>query len=194
MIDIGFDVDGVLADFTTPYRDLLVEVTGKDLFPADYPIANPPVWHFEKALGYTNKDLDRVWAAIRASGNFWGQARPLPGMSALKRVYDGGLRRENFYFITARPGASAKRQTEVWLQNQGILLPTVLMSAAKGQCADALGLDYYIDDKLENYWDVETVAGGITASSLLDYAHNRTPEMREHRVASVQEFLDLIDR
>lgn len=197
MKNIGFDVDGVLSDFVPPYRKLIVDVTGHDLFPADFDSANPATWHFEKALGYTNRELDKVWAAIRASNVFWSQAKALPGMDALRAAYlDGGLRKENLYFITARPGITAKAQTEIWLQNQGIRLPTVLMAADKGTAARLLDLDAYIDDKLENYWDVRQartendVERGVNV--LLDYAHNQSDTMTERRVKSVAEFLDLL--
>lgn len=145
---IGFDVDGVLADFIAHYRPFLIKHTGKDLFPAP----GWQTWDWDFECGYARADRDSAFAAIAASPRFWKNLPPLgENVRTLALVGPDIQKRHDLYFITNRGGATAKTQTEEWLQAYiGIALPTVLISGAKGLCASALRLDAYVDDNLPN--------------------------------------------
>ena len=151
---IGFDVDGVLADFNRRFIELIIKVTGEDRFPArPFDI---PTWHYPQHYGYSAEVMDfehgPVWGTVRASGSFWAE---LPMYPWTRDVLDELARRrhndgDDIYFITDRPGRRAKRQTEDWLHDLGYEEATVLISGAKDLCAQALKLDAYIDDRFEN--------------------------------------------
>jgi len=60
-------------------------------------------------------------------------------------------------FLTKRPasaGATAQVQTQRWLEARGFPLPSVyVVQRSRGRIADALGLDFVVDDA-ENCLDV----------------------------------------
>ena len=61
-------------------------------------------------------------------------------------------------FLTKRPesaGATVQIQTQRWLQAQGFPLTSVfVVHGSRGRVADALNLDFVIDDRPENCLDV----------------------------------------
>lgn len=153
---IGFDVDGVLADFNAGLIERAIQVTGEDKFPPR-PFAIP-TWNYPQHYGYSAEQVSAVWEAIKGSETFWAS---LPSYDWTMAVLDKlvTLRHDghDVYFITARPGCYAKLQTEDWLERYGFEGPTVLITAAKGSAAITLDLDTYIDDKPENIQDVAEV-------------------------------------
>lgn len=151
---IGFDVDGVLADFYVGYEKLIVKMTGENRFPPLDPIMGPAVWDWPQYHGYTEEQVADAWKVIGSRTGFWSSAPPLPGMADLQAQIHDLYMDHDIYFITARGGPAAKTETELWLQVGGVSVPTVLISSAKGPIAKALKLDYYIDDKFENVEDV----------------------------------------
>lgn len=153
---IGVDVDGVLADFNTPFIEYVVAVIGVDRFPAR-PF-EPTTWDYPEQYGYSSDDVSRVWETIKGDTKFW---RTLPKYETTLRDIEAlrfqrDVCDDDVYFITARPGRLAKWQTERWLACHGFDSPTVLISGDKALCASALALDVYIDDKPENVVSVLT--------------------------------------
>src|SRR3990167_8320586 len=132
---IGLDCDGVLADFNRDYIELIVARTGKDLFPArPFTITT---WEYPELYGYSRTEIKKVWHDIITDDSFW--ARLLPYSDARQFLDDlWDLDHDNVYFITQRPGQTAKVQTEFWLKTLlGWDLPTVLVSGEKGSvCKD----------------------------------------------------------
>lgn len=166
---IGIDIDGVLADFQPAYRAALIKATGKDLYPdADYN-ACYPCWQHPQHWGYTNADNKAAWAIIADNEFFWEHLEGYPNTEeALFNIHQNiAMRYWEVYFITDRPGKWPKIQTERWLRGKNTLnmtnrdefRPTVLVTGEKGQMANALKLDSYIDDKWENCLDVWNASG-----------------------------------
>lgn len=165
---LGVDVDGVLANFNDGFIKLCVEVTGRDLFPTrPFDI---PCWNYPEFYGYTHEELTTVWETIEKSPTFW---KSLPAyedtINAVRYIREMYAIGSDIYFVTSRPGKSAKVQTEEWLRTW-CLPPTVLISSAKGLCSRALGFDAYIDDRWENALDVSTTGA---RSVLMDRPWNR---------------------
>lgn len=204
---IGFDVDGLLADFTRSFMPLLVKVTGKNLFEPD-DINNPPCWNWDIHRGYTKDEQRAAWAVIKESPSFWTTLRPTSQLRTLQVMILDLLRNHEVYFITNRMGTDPKWQTELWLrQHLQIDLPTVLISGAKGLCAKALKLDCYIDDNADNcndvinqtceHWGVVPVGAPATRTYLLDASYNRPggPEnvVNDPRVIRVKTLGEMFD-
>ena len=174
---IGFDMDGVLADFGTAFRDY-----GTRLFGAGAPQPNALIGHrrlpgdqpeteearqstaeqaardrIENARALRRRE-DKIWQAIESTPNFWMTLKPIdPG--AVSRIHGMMLRhRWEVFFITQRPyteGETVQRQTQRWLVEQGFDLPTVLvLSGSRGAAAKAIRLDYHVDDNSQNCFDV----------------------------------------
>lgn len=194
---IGIDVDGVLADFNSEFIKRCVAVTGKDLFPArPFDI---PTWHYPQHFGYSEAEMafpnGPVWAHVIDDPTFWYQLFPYDGVPEFLSQLDSS--QHDIYFITNRPGVTAKMQTENWLefhnfglQTDAFSYPTVLISTEKGLCAKALGLDLYIDDKTENCMDVNHVSPK-TRTIMLARPWNK-PLQGIARIESLKYFFALI--
>lgn len=148
---IAIDVDGVLADFVTPFAALLEAQTGKII-----PLP-PTTWDFHYAAGITKAESRRAWEHITSTSFFFGlEEEPFAAetLHLLDNLNENG---HQVYFITTRPGSQAKLWTEEWLNSRGVFVPTVLIAKdepAKGLLAKGLALDVFIDDKPENCAEV----------------------------------------
>lgn len=187
MVRIGVDCDGVLADFNRAYMDLCVTTTGRNLFPPNYA---PHTWSYPEAAGYTADEISRVWAGIKLDPEFWLSLYPMAGAhAAMDELVMRSRWGNDVYFVTARPGISAKDQTERWLRSAcgGAMTPTVLISSDKAMCAIALNLDHYIDDRWENALDV---AQTHTRSYLLTQPWNTEFNAEEGGITRVDTLAD----
>ena len=157
---IGFDMDGVLADFATAYRAIETRVYG----PAEPARADDPEDVADAQGDETpvpsKRRRDAVWTAIRQTPDFWETLAPLDP-DAVRRIHEMTLRhRWETFFITQRPateGTTVQRQTQRWLAAQGFDLPSVLViDGSRGPAAGALRLDYHVDDSPANCVDVKS--------------------------------------
>jgi hypothetical protein len=163
-------MDGVLADFSSAYRDVEVRLFGPSR--PDRPDdpereeeaaekaaePNRPAPNEPETLRERRRRHDLIWADIRSTCDFWGTLRPLDS-GAVARIHTMMLtHRWEVFFITQRPatdGATVQRQTQRWLVEQGFDLPSVLVIAgSRGAAAGAMRLDYLIDDSTQNCLDV----------------------------------------
>lgn len=144
---IGVDVDGILADFCPAYASLCSDVSGKVVSPL------ATKWQWVRDYGVTAAQEGAVWDHIRATPTFWHALSPLPEASGACAYLEGLSADHNVYFMTHRP-ENAKFWTELWLSDLGVQNPTVLCSDQKGKLAQALSIDLFIDDKVENVLEV----------------------------------------
>ena len=165
---IGFDVDGVLADFAAAYRETEVRLFGpvaptRAGDPENETADAPAAAEEKKQTQDLRRRHDTVWQAIRATPDFWTTLRPTePG--AVARIHEMMLRHPwEVFFITQRPataGDTVQRQTQRWLVQQGFDLPSVLViPGSRGAAAGALRLDYHVDDSPTNCVDVKSESG-----------------------------------
>lgn len=172
---IAFDMDGTLADFDAAFRDVEVRLFGDDAPPppdqpetraseqerAEIPqrrASDQPADDETGGVAPSRRKLDRVWAAIEATPNFWSTLHPIDP-HAVRRIRDMTVRHGwEVFFITQRPrtaGEAVQRQTQAWLVEQGFDWPSVLvMPGSRGKAAAALHLDYLVDDSPKNCVDV----------------------------------------
>ena len=150
---LAIDLDGVLAVFERNFVQVLREVGCQVEFPLDSPDF-PDVWDWPQKWGATPAEVEAAWDIVKQSPRFWYLAQPRPtthaDLSALRLAETHG---HDLYFVTNRPGTSAKRQTEDWLIARGWgSCPTVLITGigAKHLVTRALEIDAYIDDMPEN--------------------------------------------
>jgi uncharacterized HAD superfamily protein len=194
MLKIGFDIDGVLANFCHSYEDKYKEVTGVNRFAPWHPDVGPLTWNWPtEHYGYTKEQTDEVWRRIKADPNFWEDLPSAPGfMQHFKNWFISHAHYHEVYFVTARPGTRTKRQTENWFHRRLLTVPTMLISDQKGMVARALNLDYYVDDKAENIADV-VKQSPHTKAYLLDKAYNRHMNPGGVRLANLEEFLQVLN-
>lgn len=164
---IGFDMDGVLADFSTAFRQVELRLFGLS---SSVKVESPEVeaQNEETAAARAETDgptpretrrrRDAIWSAIHQTPDFWTTLKPLD-QGAVRRIHELMLRhRWEVFFITQRPataGQTVQRQTQLWLQQQGFDLPSVLViSGSRGAAAGALRLNYHVDDSPQNCLDI----------------------------------------
>ena len=157
---IGFDVDGVFADFARAFRE-----TGERLFGPGPEVAAGQPEAEEEAQEATvaspreaRRSRDDLWRAIRSTKNFWETLKPTEEGAAARLHALMLTERWEVFFITQRPdtdGDTVQRQTQRWLVTQGFDLPSVLvLGGSRGAAARALRLDYHVDDSAQNCFDV----------------------------------------
>lgn len=148
---IGFDLDGVLANFSEAFLSALRSAGAQ--IPADLGADFPKMWDWPEHYGATAAQVGKAWELVWESSYFWQNLDYLQGretIDVIRDLNDARRRGHDVYFITHRSGKRAKQQTEEWLRNGGFCNPTVLMAGDKGLAAKVLDLHLYVDDRTEN--------------------------------------------
>jgi hypothetical protein len=140
---VGFDVDGVLANFTKTFHETAAHVEG-------HTISGPR----ELTAAVTK----RVWDHIAGTPQWWLRLDPFEP-EQIRRLYRiSRERRWEVYFMTTRPasgGETTQFQTQWWLEQQGFALPSVLtVPGSRGDAANAVKLDIAVDDRISNCVDI----------------------------------------
>lgn len=192
---IGFDMDGVLADFAAAYHEIEASLFG--------PIAPSPADDPEDetlefpAAGEIRRRNNVVWDVIRATPDFWTTLRPMDP-AAVQRIHEMMLRHGwEVFFITQRPGTkgdTVQRQTQRWLVEQGFDLPSVLViPGSRGAAAGALRLDYHVDDSPTNCVDVKSEAAAKPILIVPDGDETTIANARKLRIASARSIAGALD-
>jgi hypothetical protein len=147
-IRVGFDVDGVIANFNKTFRDTAARMDGV----AGHDASNAA----SRALAA--EAMKRVWDHISRTPQWWLQLEAYEP-EQIERIYRTSReRRWEVYFMTTRPssaGETTQFQTQWWLECNGFPLPSVLtVPGSRGDAANALKLDIAVDDRLTNCVDI----------------------------------------
>ena len=158
---VGFDIDGVLADFRTAFRQTAERCLRKSVAEdADTEQSRAPL---------TADDIRKVWDFIAKTPNWWMDV-PAYEPAQIARLY-GLMRTEGWevFFMTKRPpsaGDSVQFQTQWWIERYGFYLPSVLtVPGSRGEVANGLRLDLIIDDQIINC--AEVIGAGATKALLM---------------------------
>jgi hypothetical protein len=176
---IGFDMDGVIADFSLAFHEVEERLFGpgpgmsagepeKEEEAQTAPAAGPedaggqpmarPAREEVRTAREARRRREQIWQLIQSTPNFWASLQPIDP-DAVRRIHALMLElRWEVFFITQRPttdGDTVQRQTQRWLVEQGFDLPSVLvLGGSRGAAAGALRLDYHVDDSPQNCLDV----------------------------------------
>jgi hypothetical protein len=191
---VGFDIDGVLADFKTAFRETARRLSRR-------PVQETPADPEQTPQGMSASEVRRVWKAIERTPQWWMQLQAFEP-SEIERLYTVSReRRWEVYFLTTRPpsaGETPQFQTQWWLEQHGFYLPSVVtVPGSRGELANALRLDLAIDDQFVNC--AEIIAASATKTVLM--LRQADPMMQQHAsdrgigvVSSLTEALPVLER
>lgn len=187
---VGIDVDGVLACFEAKYAPLLTKISGIE-FPKLGQPDWPDTWYWDRAAGVTKEQEAEAWKHIKESVDFWYSLPVQPGAVEFLDTLAAKCPPEEVYFITQRMGMWVQDQTAQWLEDHfGWRAPSVIISGQKGSVCKTLGLDLYIDDKIENCMDVRDNAPMTHCYMMAQPWNKEIPGVP--RLKTLSEFLDII--
>jgi hypothetical protein len=206
---IGFDMDGVLADFSTAFREVEARLFATGELSAEAPekrertdaAGGSTETQTRPDAGNLYRRREAVWEQIKATPDFWTTLKPLdPG--AVGRIHALMLRHGwEVVFITQRPatdGDTVQRQTQRWLIDQGFDMPSVVViSGSRGTAAGALRLNYHVDDNEQHCIEVlaDSKAKPILVLSAEAAGGRREARRRGIAIAqSIRECLDVLDQ
>jgi hypothetical protein len=161
MLRLGFDLDGVVADFRAGFLDAAAKVLGREAI-------HRPGSPMPDLDAVSPADAKRVWKVITDTPNWWlGLAPYEPAQIA--RLYQLTRRfRWEVSFLTTRiptAGDSVQFQSQAWLETYGFYMPAVVtVPGSRGEIANALRLDLIIDDQFLNCLEV---VGASQAKAIL---------------------------
>jgi hypothetical protein len=156
---LGFDVDGVLADFRHAFQQTARECLDREV----------PIDPRDEKNTLSHPDVERVWKHIARTPNWWMGVQPfepdeIANLYALSRAGHWEV-----CFLTKRPpsaGDAVQFQTQWWLEQHGFYLPAVItVPGSRGDIANALRLDLVIDDQFVNC--AEVVGAGPSKAILM---------------------------
>lgn len=180
---IGFDIDGVLADFTRAFADMAQEMYGLRARSSGAQLH----WRFP----LTEEQETAVWARIDSgNGRFWRELKPLITDGELDDMWD--LQKDGYHFtyVTSRH-SRAKQATGQWLIERQ--LPKGGLHFVKHKApylAEVENLKSYIDDSPEQITAMYRM--GIPGVHVRDWPYNRDVNLPAARVTSVGEYLALV--
>lgn len=182
---VGLDVDGVLAQFNEAFKLVQIETSGRDLFPPNWSDEQISCWNWPTdQYGYSKEEYKAAWEVVWASTNFWNKLWPYAGVADFLRQVRGLS--DNIYYITQRRGVVVKAQTENWLRRYGAGdNPTVLISADKPTCCQAVRITHYLDDKDENFDDMPPATSCYMMARGWNHERSDVP-----RIKRLEEFLE----
>jgi len=203
-MNIGFDLDGVLANFHYGFSKIASKLFGS---PIVKDINEVKAYRWED-WGYPldKKQHNAVWREIdNKVNNFWLDLEPLVENAIFKRMKDLEKGNHNFFFITSRKntaGKSALSQTKDWIESCTALKNfSVIPSHRKGGILDRAEIDYFIDDLPENVIEAAIEAPKCKSFLLVRPYNSYALEFikKSHKfknigiVYSVEEFLDIVE-
>ncbi len=110
------------------------------------------------SLRMTPRQERRLWQQVESQKNFWESLEEIEPGAVARLAALAGERGWEVIFLTKRPksaGATVQVQSQRWLEARGYRLPSVfVVQGSRGRVADALALDFVVDDRPENCLDV----------------------------------------
>ena len=150
---VGLDIDGVLADFLSPFLKVLAQRAGTE--PIDpLSITDPS---FIKHPFISNNTISACMVEVSNDAAFWQELEPLPTAKQW-RALDGLSREGRLVFVThryERETYSIHQVTCDWLKKQGVSNPVVYFTQEhKSDLVRKLKVQLFVDDRHENCLDV----------------------------------------
>lgn len=181
-LQVGFDKDGVIYDYTKAFHNYLRSSGIRPHLPEDYV---PTCWNWfkEDPINITMEEYLQIHnQGIQDMQIFWiGELLDSEIPFQMQRIIDAG---HQLNIVTYRMGVSAEVATYKFLFDNKLPFSKVIFSKDK----TVVDNDYFIEDNLANYDALE--AAGVKVY-LLNQPYNQEDDNRR-RVDSVKEYVDII--
>jgi 5'(3')-deoxyribonucleotidase len=182
---IGIDLDDVLADFISMFTAVANAKFGRP------ELGTKPVDWAWSNFGLSKEEQEEVWGAICSAPNFWERLAVENGASYSSMEKLRSRKDVDLVFITARAvtaGNSVQEQSCRWLLNNfGVPFPTVIVDTNKGPLAAALKLDYFIDDRPKNCWEIQDAVPTCKVF-LKNSSHNVNQDLGYRPLERIEDF------
>jgi len=136
-------------------------------------------WDYHEFLPLTKEQEGIAWEKLQQTPDWWLNFPTVLDPDGwdyfLANLYYRRSENLECYFITSRAmteGDSVFYQSLQWLKKHGAYDPQVIVSSKKGLIAEALDLNYFIDDNLQNCLSIKDHAEDCTVF-MVDYPYNR---------------------
>jgi hypothetical protein len=182
---LGIDIDGVLADFRSAFRAAAGALVDASLQAGDADEA-------DRVL--SESAIKRAWREVSDAHNWWTTLSPFEP-AQIARLYALTRRHKwEVFFLTKRPatrGDTVQMQTQSWLEQYGFYLPAVVtVPGSRGELANALRLDFVVDDQELNCVEVISASGAKALLMLRDGSLTTRREQAMSRGIGVVATLD----
>lgn len=189
---VGLDIDGVVADFITPFLRLLEERAGGA--PIDPATITDPNFVHHPFL--TREIIHETMEQVSYDPVFWGQLAPLPS-PAQWRSLDRISRERRLIFLThrwVRDTYDINRVTCDWLRAHGVCDPVVYFTQEKkSQLVQELKVRLFVDDRHENCEDVATQTQAVVLMPHRPYNQSFT-HPRVQRIKDLDDLFAYLER
>lgn len=190
---VGFDIDDILLH-TYPALHAVCVKEGLDNG------IEPNTWYPYEEYGCTREAWIEALGKATREGYLYRDIPPdEDALRAMRELYFDG---HEIHLITARGFLSEReiieQHTEAWLTEYGVPHHSLSYSQTKGVEVVRLGLDFFIDDNVQNFQDVRQALGlgddfGYRHSYLLTRPWNQECNtFPGERIQSVREYADII--
>lgn len=187
---LSFDIDGVLADFTTTFT-VTLNKHGNTNHHKDWNEYNA----FGEGKTFSQEAWDKSWAETKQVKDFWFNLNPLPNIDFSSINQRMGAGEFNGYFITHRKSmgkgdfhGDPNLETRNWLYRYGVREYSAVIAGVfnRAELLKQLSADAHIDDWGKQY--LELKEAGVNCF-LIDRTYNQDIDAGEDRVYSVEEYI-----
>ncbi len=203
MAKIAIDCDGVLANFIKAFAEEANHIwPGKIPNPSEYAAREHKTWDWPPEV-LSKAEVKEVWKRINGSVNWWLTLDAFTAGVGALAIWLWTHKWHDVYVCTARQetlGGSVAWQTDQWLRACGIdpvhnyLGVVTIDGQEKGQFYRLAGITHSLDDRgLTVELCDQLMPDREHRAYLLDRPWNQDAKVR-HRVGSVREYLEVVER
>jgi uncharacterized HAD superfamily protein len=183
---LGLDIDGVVADFLSPFLQIVEKKIGNGPIPHES-ITN---FNFKDHPFLSEKIVDECMVEVSYDPVFWQRLSPLLTREHWQEL-DRLSRKERLVFIThryERETYDIHQVTRDWLMRYGIEKPVVYCTQeSKAKLVEYLGVGLFVDDRHEN---CQEVAEKTRATVIMPHRHYNQG-FSHPKVTRIREFSEI---
>jgi uncharacterized HAD superfamily protein len=198
VLNIGFDLDGVLANFAKAFSRVCNSLYGERCFLVEH--ENQILdWYWSNWYPVTQEESDTAFNVVYGTENFWANMEIMDHSDWSNIIQKLSHEKDiNIYFITSRSenaGDSMVRQCISFLTKYGFENPQIIVSDKKAEFINLLNIKFFIDDSTKNVLSIHQNCPNCKIYTICtphnkDIEENISNSCRYKRVSSLKEYID----